>query len=134
MTQQPTQQVSLNMNVIYLGDEAVNFRVDAVGGQRPLIDMKVTPAQAAVLGRALLAASAVCASAPPKPAPGSGVTDCHFPVQRWDTGVSNVNQQPVLVLTIPGGAKLVFQMPHQAAIECGTALKAEGDKGKVKTD
>ena len=118
--------VELSMNVVYVSDDLVNFRVDAMTDKRQsLIDLTVNPQQAAVLGRALLAASSVCASEPPKPAAGASITDCIFPVTHWEVGTANFNGNSAIVLTIVGGTKLVFEMPKGAAADLGLALKAK---------
>lgn len=130
MANETTQNAKIGFAVRYLNDQQVNFVVAAEGRQAPLVDLKIGPTEAAVLGRALLAASAVCRSLPPKPAAGSTIADCHFPVLKWETGVSNVNQSPIMRVTVPGGMLLTFEVPKEMAKEFGAALAAEGKRNK----
>lgn len=130
MSDNSQQNVNIGFAVRYLNDQQVNFVVSAEGRSSPLIDLKVGPTEAAVLGRALLAASAVCRSLPPKPESGSTLSDCHFPVLQWETGTSNVTQAPIMRVTIPGGLQLTFEVTKDAAKEFGAALAAEGKRNK----
>lgn len=130
MSSEGLQNVQIGFAVRYLNDQQVNFVVAAEGREAPLVDLKIGPSEAAVLGRALLAASAVCRSLPPKPPAGSVINDCHFPVLRWETGVSNVNQSPIMRVTLPGGVQLTFEVAKEAAKEFGAALTAEGKRNK----
>lgn len=130
MTNAPQQGSNVGFAVRYLNDRQVNFVIVAEGASQPLFDLKLGPAEAAVLGRSLLAASAVCRSLPPKPASGSVVTDCHFPVLRWETGVSSANHSPVLRVTVPGGVPLTFEVTKDVAKAFGAALAAEGKRNK----
>lgn len=130
MSNEAPQNVQIGFAVRYLSDQQVNFVVSAEGRDAPLIDLKIGPNEAAVLGRALMAASAVCRSLPPKPQSGSTITDCHFPVLKWETGVSNVNQAPIMRVTVPGGLQLTFEVAREAAKEFGAALTSEGKRNK----
>ena len=58
--------------------------------------------------------------------PGSIVAGGPLPVTYWKTGHSSLTAEPVLILTLIGGAELIFQFPGQAAQECGAALASEG--------
>ena len=124
MTEQAKTQLAYK--IIYKDEGSVAFLVQAGGREAPLVDITFTPEQAAALGRAMLAASVVCKAGPPKPAPGALIHDCHFPVERWDVGFSNVNKQPILALTVTGGAQMVFQFTHDGARAAGAALGKEG--------
>ena len=84
----------------------------------------MTPINAAYLARALLACAAVL-SQPQPPKPGTVVGDASFPTLTWKVGLSNVNSNMVLVLTIPPGIELVFEMPMQGTEALGGALIAQ---------
>ncbi len=60
------------------------------------------------------------------PLPGTIIPGCHLPVMQWGTARSNINGEPLLVLTIAGGIVLIFQVPAQTAQQCGQALMNEG--------
>jgi hypothetical protein len=89
------------------------------GERRVPVDLSVE--QAGQLGRALLAASAVCCGASPPPE-ATPIENCHFPVMNWGTGCSDANGLPVLVVEVPGTAQLIFQFDRNAARECGRSL------------
>jgi hypothetical protein len=115
-----TQQTKSTLVACYVRDTAVEIRPE----ERPDTEgVVLAPEQAAALGQSLLAASVVCHGGPPKPKPGTPIKDCHFPVEQWTTGTSNVNAEPVLVLRVAGGISLVFQFPKQSAQDCGRALQ-----------
>lgn len=120
-----SSQTQIAYKIVYKDEKSVEFLVEAAGRDAPLVDITFTPDQAAALGRAMLAASVVCKAGPPKPAQGSLIHDCHFPVERWDVGFSNLNKQPILALTVAGGAQLVFQFTHDGAQAVGAALDKE---------
>ena len=90
----------------------------------------MTPEDGAYLARGMLAcAAALCGPNPP--AGGTIIADVHLPITKWSVGSSNVDGDTVLVLTIPSGIELVFQMPRQGAKEIGAALVAQGE-GSVR--
>ena len=73
------------------------FAVEVGPDNRPIMKVRardtqiplgLSAAQAGELGRALLAASAVCSSSSPHPE-GTRVDNCHFPVVKWATARSN---------------------------------------------
>ncbi len=76
------------------------------------------------LAPALLCAASAAGSS--SPAQDMSVGPCHLPVMQWECGLSNMNGEPVLVLTIPGGARVMFQFPPQTAQACGQALISKG--------
>jgi hypothetical protein len=88
----------------------------------------INPQGAAHIGRAILAASVVCGAPPPHPAKGTEIENCHFPVEKWSVGYSNVNGEPIVGLTVSGGMQLIFQLPHEIARELGEALAKVGQK------
>jgi hypothetical protein len=114
-------------SVEYVSDNEIRVQMKTAGSQKASI--RLSPDIAAELGHSLLAASAVCSSAPPKPSSGTRIRNAHFPVTGWETGKSSVNGQPVLLLKITGGATLVFQFASATAQAIGGALRAEGEKG-----
>ena len=86
----------------------------------------MTPHDAAFLARGMLSCAAAL-SGPKPPKAGTIVGDAHLPVIFWKVGSSNINGQPVLILSIPSGIELIFQMPPQGAKELGAALIAQGE-------
>ena len=91
--------------------------------------LPLTPEWAATVGRALLAASAVCQGGPRKPDEGEAILDCHFPVLGWGIARSAMEGGgPILRLRIIGGMDLHFQLPALAAAECGAQLAAGGER------
>src|SRR5262245_23858515 len=79
-----------------------------------------------VVGPILCYAAMEAGAFGPKMPPGSIVAGGPLPVTYWKTGHATLNAEPVLILTLIGGAELTFQFPGQAAQECGTALAAQG--------
>ena len=61
------------------------------------------------------------------PAPGTIVPQGHLPVMEWETGQSEINHKPLLVLRLLGGCVLTFEFEGATAIECGEALIREGN-------
>jgi hypothetical protein len=90
----------------------------------------LSPLEATRMGLALLAASVVCNSSARRPAVGTKIENCHFPVTAWSTGRSVANGEPVLLLTIPGGQVMVFQLTGPASEGCGRALVREALAGR----
>jgi len=86
----------------------------------------MAPADAAYLARGILSCAAAL-SGPNPPKAGTIVGDAHLPVMRWVVGSSTVNGEPVLILSIPSGIELTFQMPPQGAKAMGAALIAQGE-------
>ncbi|MBB3808130.1 hypothetical protein [Pseudochelatococcus contaminans] len=78
--------------------------------------------QAAHLGRALLTASVALRAGSSRPAPGTPVEDCHFPVMRWTTARSNLNGLPLIAIEVPGGVTLTFQLDDQTVSRCAESL------------
>src|SRR5580700_3072720 len=86
----------------------------------------MTPRDAAFLARSILSC-AVALSGPNRPEVGALVGDAHLPIMTWKVSSSNINGQPVLILSVPSGIELTFQMPPQGAKELGAALIAQGE-------
>ena len=91
---------------------------------------ELTAPEAMRAGLGLLAASVIANSTTQKPPPGTLVENCHFPVTAWSTGRSVANGEPVLLLTIPGGQILVFQLTGVSAEAAGKALVLEAASGR----
>lgn len=85
----------------------------------------MTPQDGAYLARGMLACAAAL-SGPNPPAAGTVVGDVHLPVAKWTVSASSSNGEPVLILTIPSGIELTFQMSRHGAQEIGAALVAQG--------
>ena len=92
-----------------------------VGSGDKRVPIGLSPEQAGRLGRALLAISAVCNSVSP-PSEGTPVENCHFPVLKWGTGVSDRKGLPILLVEIPGGTQLIFEFDPNVARNCGQSL------------
>jgi hypothetical protein len=87
------------------------------------VPLVLTAQQAGEVGRALLAASAVCSSGV-KQSPGIPIRDCRLPVLKWGAGHSKDEGLPVLVLEILGGTQITFQFDRELAADCAHALLA----------
>jgi hypothetical protein len=87
------------------------------------LTLSLTSEAAALVGRALIAASSAVSS-PAPPSAGFHVVDAHLPVIAWKTGVSNVNLEPILMLEVAGGLWLSFQLPAKTALDVGSSLSA----------
>ncbi|MGU3537708.1 hypothetical protein [Methylobacterium sp. A54F] len=106
---------------VEMGAHAPRIRI-TIGARA--IPVEIEPAQAAELGVALLAASALCAPGNPRPPEGSAIRDAHLPVVQWQTGILNATGLPVLLPTLLGGAQLVLTFPPEQAAACAQALQA----------
>jgi hypothetical protein len=62
----------------------------------------------------------------PEPQQHTAITGSHLPVLCWQIGRTTVEGEPVLILTLAGGATLAFQFHPQAARQCGKALEQAG--------
>lgn len=89
------------------------------------LTLSLAPEAAGLVGRALIAAGTAMTSTNP-PAAGFHVVDAHLPVAAWQTGVSQVNLEPILKLEVAGGLWLSFQLPSRTAHDVGAALAATG--------
>jgi len=87
----------------------------------------ITPQAAAFLARGILGCAAALSGANPPPV-GTLVGDAHLPIMQWRTGRLNINGEPVLMLSIPPGIELTFQLPEITARALGKALLDEGDR------
>jgi S-formylglutathione hydrolase FrmB len=92
-----------------------------------IFELSATEAMRA--GLALMAAS-VIANSKQQPPVGTPIENCHFPVTAWSTGRSVANGEPVLLLTIPGGQVVVYQLTGLSAEAAGQALVAEAKAGR----
>lgn len=94
------------------------------GGSATLAD-PMTAKEAAFLGRGILA----CATATLAPnAPlGALVGDMHLPIIKWATGTNPLGE-PVLVLSVPPGIELTFQMPALTLRTLGEALLSQANR------
>ena len=101
------------------GIELVEHRA----GKPHLLGM-MTPPDGAYLARGMLACAAAL-SGPNPPAAGEMVGDLHLPVTKWTVAASSKNGEPVLILTIPSGIELTFQLTRHGAQEIGAALVAQ---------
>ncbi len=88
------------------------------------IPVDIEPEQAAELGLALLAASAVCSPGHPRPQEGEVIQSAHMPVVGWQTGTLSVARLPVLLATLLGGARLILRFTPEQAAGCGEALQS----------
>lgn len=113
-------------SVEYISDDEIRVRAITADGQE--ITLKISPCAAGAFGGALIAASAVCNAAPPKPSSGTQIREALFPVTGWEVGLSSAHTLPVLVLRVIGGATLAFQFSAEAARDVVEALRTEGEK------
>jgi hypothetical protein len=102
-------------------------RVELIDDRSAIIKSVVpmTPFDAAYLARGMLACAAALSGANP-PKTGTTVGDAHLPVMKWVVGASRITGDPVLILSIPSGIELTFQLPPQTAKELGAALISQG--------
>lgn len=99
----------------------------------------MTPLEAALLGRSLLACGAVV-SLEATPKINYPCTDVHFPVLEWTLGAQTKIGDPVAIFSVPPGIDLTFQMTLQVEKAIGAALVAhaaghqppEQSPGKVR--
>lgn len=106
---------------------ARNNRVELIDEMNAkLVAPELTPSDAAFLARGILACAAALSGPHP---PNSGVIggDAHFPIKNWSVGLSNVNGEIVVILLIPPGIELTFQVPKAAARDLGAALVSQAD-------
>jgi len=101
------------------GIELVEHRA----GKTHLLGLMTAP-DGAYLARGMLACAAAL-SGPDPPAVGDVVGDLHLPAIKWTVAASSRNGEPVLVLTIPSGIELTFQLSRHGAQEIGAALVAQ---------
>jgi len=88
-------------------------------------------ASAAKLGIALLAVSVINYGPVQRPPIGTKVEGVHFPVIGWQVGRSKVNGEPVMLVTLPGGAVLMLQLTGTLALACGQALVNEARSAQI---
>ncbi|BCM83634.1 hypothetical protein [Methylobacterium indicum] len=109
----------------------IDYRVEIENGALRLrleiatksIPVPISGEQAALLGRALLAASVRLAVAPD----GEGTVEpCDLPVAAWRTGLVRDHRLVVLMLDLPGGGSARFQLHPAMATGCGQALHDSG--------
>jgi hypothetical protein len=117
-------QPQITFSVEMAPAQKLRLTVRVKGNEFPL---DITPAQAAELGRALLAASFAATLPDPLPA-GTLIKTCEFPVLDWGVGTSKGTGAPILGLRLAGGAELVFALEPSAAQACAKSLAEEGEK------
>jgi hypothetical protein len=49
-------------------------------------------------------------------------------LKSWQTGFNNQNREPILILELHSGRRLMIQMPAQTARELGRSLQTEGER------
>ena len=79
-----------------------------------------------------MAGIAAAMAAEQKPVPGTVIGAAQLPVLKWQTGFSNVNREPVLILTTSGDVTQTFQIPVMTARQMGQALIVEADRATPK--
>jgi hypothetical protein len=83
----------------------------------------------------LLRCAAINSKAPPsEPQRDAIIPDSHLPVVHWRMGEPTVDGEPILILTLAGGATLAFRFPPHAAQQCGRALAQTGMDPKSALD
>jgi hypothetical protein len=100
--------------------EMADDRSVRVEGVDPL-----TPSDAAFLGRELLSCAAALSGTNP-PVAGTSIPDAHFPIIAWATGPHPNTGAPTLIVKIPPGIELTFQLTMQGAKEMGGGLVVLG--------
>jgi hypothetical protein len=122
---QARKEASMGETIARIGPES---RVELIDDKSKVIEAvtPMTAKDAAFLALSILA-SAAALSAPNAPKVGALVSDAHLPIMQWKLGRSNVTGNPVLILTIPSGIELTFEMPPKGAREMGAALTSRGD-------
>ena len=108
-------------------------RINAEGHVELITDQSVKiealdpmlPMDAAYLARGILAC-AVVLSGPNPPKVGAIGGDAHIPIITVDVRTSKASDNPVLMISIPSGLELTFEMPPQAAKQLGEALISWG--------
>ena len=100
-----------------------------IGERSILIDIRSE--QAAELGIALLAVSALCSPDHPRPPQGEVIHSAYMPVIEWQTGNLEAARLPVLVATLLGGARIVLRFAVDQAAACGADLKAIADSLRI---
>jgi hypothetical protein len=81
----------------------------------------MTPEDAAYLARGLLSCAAAL-SVPNKPPHKAIIGDAQFPILEWKTMTSTLSGKPVVILSIPPGIELTFELTLGGARELGSAL------------
>jgi hypothetical protein len=61
-----------------------------------------------------------------EPQPDTAIPDDPLPVLEWKVGQPIVDGEPLLILTLAGGATLAFSFPPAEAQQCGQALERAG--------
>jgi hypothetical protein len=86
----------------------------------------LTAQDAAYLSRGLMSCAAAL-FAPNKPNPKSIIGYTEFPVLEWKTMTSALSGNLVLILSIPPGIELTFELTAKGAKEMGVALVFAGE-------
>ncbi|KMO43703.1 hypothetical protein VQ03_07155 [Methylobacterium tarhaniae] len=87
--------------------------------------VRLTPAEAAELGVALLATASVAADAAQDVPAGTRVENCFFPVLGWTAG-EVAPGVPALALRLAEGTEIAFQFDRARARACGRDLARSG--------
>lgn len=90
------------------------------------IPVAITPAQAAALGRSLVAASALLGDADHVAEVAGVIETSDLPVSGWRTGVIRQHGLAVLIVDLLGGCKLTLQFKPGVAAACGLSLLETG--------
>jgi hypothetical protein len=109
--------IEMTNNAVISGEDISGTEVEVTF---PLVDI---PAVAVSL---LCCAAAGAATSP---VPGMIVLQSHLPVTQWETGQSEINGKPLLVLRLLGGCVLTFEFGRESAVECGEAKGHLGATG-----
>ena len=105
--------------VMGAGDPQIRIEI----GDRS-IPIAIQPDQAAELGIALLAASALCSPDHPRPQQGEAITSVYMPVIACQAGKLENARLPVLVATLLGGARIFLRFAIDQAVAAGADLTA----------
>ncbi len=87
--------------------------------------VRLSPAEAAELGVALLATASVAADAAQDVPAGTRVENCFFPVLGWTAGEVGPGV-PALALRLAEGTEIAVQFDRAAARACGRDLARSG--------
>lgn len=87
----------------------------------------MTPFDAAYLARGILSCAAALSGTNP-PQAGTIVGYAHLPIMTWTIKWSTVTGKPVLILSVPPGIELTFEITQEGAKELGAALVSLGNE------
>ena len=112
----------------------ISYRVEVSGGALGIlirvgsksIPVAITPAQAAALGRSLIAASALLGDEAHAAEIAGPIETSDLPVSGWRTGVIRQHGLAVLIVDLLGGCQLTLQFKPGVAAACGLSLLETG--------